>query len=87
MTIVTEIKAENCFVPVPLFLGLVLDQNANSCCYSYPFLQAPGVYFVGERDKIAQGINVFLAQFEKGRASAVTFVDLVDMQLLNFSGC
>lgn len=43
-------------------------------------------YFVAKRDKISKRIDRFLAQFEEGRASTITFIEFIHEQFLNF-GC
>lgn len=42
-------------------------------------------YFVGERNKIAEGIHRFLGQPEIRRTVTVSLVDLIHMQFLDFA--
>jgi hypothetical protein len=49
-------------------------------------LKRNNICLVAKRDKIAKRIDGFLAQPEVGRAAAITFVDFIHVQLLNF-GC
>lgn len=50
VTVVSEVEAVNRFVAIALLFWIVLDQNADTSCYSNAFLQVSTVNFVAERD-------------------------------------